>query len=194
MAAGLLVTRTTDEEQERDLGPAIARQMSGKPRVLFIAAGVSVVMAMIPAFRCSSSCRSRCCWRDRARCASGFARLDQREVAADRHAPRAHARDDRGKARAAAPGPSAGDRGCGAGAGCGARDGIERGNRDDAGADAGTLRPSAPGGGDRAQGARVRAAGQMGGPYPRCVDRFGRARGPGGSGADRTRDRGGAAP
>ena len=50
MAAGLLVTRTTDEEQERDLGPAIARQMSGKPRVLFIAAGVSVVMAMIPGF------------------------------------------------------------------------------------------------------------------------------------------------
>lgn len=50
MAAGLLVTRTTDEEQERDLGPAIARQMSGKPRVLFIAAGVSIVMAMIPGF------------------------------------------------------------------------------------------------------------------------------------------------
>lgn len=50
MAAGLLVTRTTDEEQERDLGPAIARQISGKPRVLFIAAGVSVVMAMIPGF------------------------------------------------------------------------------------------------------------------------------------------------
>lgn len=50
MAAGLLVTRTTDEEQERDLGPAIARQMSGKPRVLFIAAGVCVVMALIPGF------------------------------------------------------------------------------------------------------------------------------------------------
>jgi type III secretion protein V len=50
MAAGLLVTRTTDEERERDLGPAIARQMSGKPRVLFIGAGLCTLLAIIPGF------------------------------------------------------------------------------------------------------------------------------------------------
>jgi type III secretion protein V len=50
MAAGLLVTRTTDEEAERDLGPAIAAQMGGKPRVLFIAGGICVLMGLIPGF------------------------------------------------------------------------------------------------------------------------------------------------
>ena len=50
MAAGLLVTRTTDEEAERDLGPAIAAQIGGKPRVLFIAGGICVLMALIPGF------------------------------------------------------------------------------------------------------------------------------------------------
>lgn len=50
MAAGLLVTRTTDEERDGDLGPAIARQVTGKPRVLFIAAGLCLLMALIPGF------------------------------------------------------------------------------------------------------------------------------------------------
>jgi type III secretion protein V len=50
MAAGLLVTRTTDEERERELGPAIARQISSKPRVLFIASGLCVLLALIPGF------------------------------------------------------------------------------------------------------------------------------------------------
>lgn len=50
MAAGLLVTRTTDDESERDLGPAIAHQVSSKPRVLFIAAGMCVLMGLIPGF------------------------------------------------------------------------------------------------------------------------------------------------
>jgi len=50
MAAGLLVTRTTDETAERDLGPAIARQIAGKPHVLFIAAGLCVLMALVPGF------------------------------------------------------------------------------------------------------------------------------------------------
>jgi type III secretion protein V len=50
MAAGLLVTRTTDEDQERDLGPAIARQMSGKPRVLVIAGAMCMLMGLIPGF------------------------------------------------------------------------------------------------------------------------------------------------
>ncbi|WP_066477033.1 MULTISPECIES: flagellar biosynthesis protein FlhA [unclassified Sphingomonas] len=50
MAAGLLVTRTTDEDKDRELGPAIARQLSGKPRVLFIAAGLCVLLGLIPGF------------------------------------------------------------------------------------------------------------------------------------------------
>lgn len=50
MAAGLLVTRTTDEERERDLGPAIAAQIAGKPRVLIIAAGLCVLLGLIPGF------------------------------------------------------------------------------------------------------------------------------------------------
>ncbi|KHL25220.1 type III secretion pore protein [Croceibacterium mercuriale] len=50
MAAGLLVTRTTDETAERDLGPAIARQIVGKPHVLFIAAGLCLLLALVPGF------------------------------------------------------------------------------------------------------------------------------------------------
>nr|WP_247712069.1 flagellar biosynthesis protein FlhA [Qipengyuania qiaonensis] len=50
MAAGFLVTRTTDETSERDLGPAIAKQVAGKPHVLFIAAGMCLLMALIPGF------------------------------------------------------------------------------------------------------------------------------------------------
>jgi type III secretion protein V len=50
MAAGLLVTRTTDEERDRDLGPAIARQISGKPHVLMIAGGLAILLALVPGF------------------------------------------------------------------------------------------------------------------------------------------------
>ena len=50
MAAGLLVTRTTDEETERELGPAIARQIVGKPHVLIIAGTLALAMGLIPGF------------------------------------------------------------------------------------------------------------------------------------------------
>jgi type III secretion protein V len=50
MAAGLLVTRTTDEENDRELAPAIARQIASKPRVLFTAAGLCVLIGFIPGF------------------------------------------------------------------------------------------------------------------------------------------------
>jgi type III secretion protein V len=52
MAAGLLVTRTTDDEseKERDLGPAIARQIGSKPHVLMVAGGLALAMGLIPGF------------------------------------------------------------------------------------------------------------------------------------------------
>lgn len=50
MAAGLLVTRTTDEETERELGPAIARQLVGKPHVMIISGGLALAMGLIPGF------------------------------------------------------------------------------------------------------------------------------------------------
>ena len=50
MAAGLLVTRTTDPDKDGELGPAIAHQLSGKPRVLFIGAALCTLLAMIPGF------------------------------------------------------------------------------------------------------------------------------------------------
>jgi type III secretion protein V len=50
MAAGILVTRTTDEARDRDLGPAIARQISGKPHVLMIAGGMAVLLGLVPGF------------------------------------------------------------------------------------------------------------------------------------------------
>ncbi len=52
VAAGLLVTRTTDDENvaERDLAPAIAQQITGKPHVLMIAGGVSILLGLIPGF------------------------------------------------------------------------------------------------------------------------------------------------
>lgn len=50
MAAGILVTRTTDEARDRDLGPAIARQISGKPHVLMIAGGMAILLSLIPGF------------------------------------------------------------------------------------------------------------------------------------------------
>jgi type III secretion protein V len=50
MAAGLLVTRTTDEEKDADLGPAIAKQITNKPHVLLISGGLALAMGLIPGF------------------------------------------------------------------------------------------------------------------------------------------------
>jgi type III secretion protein V len=50
MAAGLLVTRTTDEEKDADLGPAIARQITNKPHVLLISGALAIAMGLIPGF------------------------------------------------------------------------------------------------------------------------------------------------
>ncbi|MGK6325161.1 FHIPEP family type III secretion protein [Sphingomonas sp. DT-51] len=50
LAAGLLVTRTTDETRERDLAPTILRQLSGKPHVLLVAGGLAAAMALVPGF------------------------------------------------------------------------------------------------------------------------------------------------
>jgi type III secretion protein V len=50
LAAGLLVTRATDDEDGRDLAPAIAQQIVGKPHVLMIAGGVAILLGIIPGF------------------------------------------------------------------------------------------------------------------------------------------------
>ena len=50
MSAGLLVTRTTDDEHDMHLGDAIGRQLMAKPRVLLVAGGLCVLFAMVPGF------------------------------------------------------------------------------------------------------------------------------------------------
>ncbi|MBV8209119.1 MAG: FHIPEP family type III secretion protein [Burkholderiaceae bacterium] len=50
MAAGLIVTRTTDEERDRHLGDAIRKQVTAKPRVLLVAGGICLLMSMVPGF------------------------------------------------------------------------------------------------------------------------------------------------
>jgi type III secretion protein V len=50
VAAGLLVTRTTDDETDRDLAPAIAQQITGKPHVMMIAGGIAMLFGLIPGF------------------------------------------------------------------------------------------------------------------------------------------------
>ncbi len=50
MAAGLLVTRTTDESKDSSLGQAIGQQIMSKPPVLFAAATLCLMMALIPGF------------------------------------------------------------------------------------------------------------------------------------------------
>ena len=49
MAAGLIVTRTTDED-DRHLGDAIRKQISAKPRVLLVAGGICALMIFVPGF------------------------------------------------------------------------------------------------------------------------------------------------
>ena len=50
MSAGLLVTRTTDDEHDKHLGDAIGRQLMAKPRVLLVAGGLCLLFAMVPGF------------------------------------------------------------------------------------------------------------------------------------------------
>jgi len=50
MSAGLIVTRATDDERDRHLGDAIGRQIAAKPRVLVIAGGLCLLLALVPGF------------------------------------------------------------------------------------------------------------------------------------------------
>ncbi len=49
MAAGLIVTRSADED-DRHLGDAIRKQIAAKPRVLLVSAGICLLMALVPGF------------------------------------------------------------------------------------------------------------------------------------------------
>jgi type III secretion protein V len=49
MAAGLIVTRTSDED-DKHLGDSIRKQIGAKPRVLLVAGGICVLMAFVPGF------------------------------------------------------------------------------------------------------------------------------------------------
>jgi type III secretion protein V len=49
MAAGLIVTRTTDEE-DKHLGDAVRKQLTAKPRVLVVAGGICALMGAVPGF------------------------------------------------------------------------------------------------------------------------------------------------
>jgi len=50
MAAGLIVTRTNDDEHDRHLGDAIRKQIAARPRVLVVAGGICLLMAVVPGF------------------------------------------------------------------------------------------------------------------------------------------------
>ena len=50
MAAGLMVTRTSDEDDTSNLGQTIQRQLSGNPRVLLGVGAVAFLMALVPGF------------------------------------------------------------------------------------------------------------------------------------------------
>jgi type III secretion protein V len=49
MAAGLIVTRTSDES-DKHLGDSIRKQVAAKPRVLVVAGGICLLMAFVPGF------------------------------------------------------------------------------------------------------------------------------------------------
>jgi len=49
MAAGLIVTRSSDED-DKHLGDSIRKQMTAKPRVLLVASGLCLLMAIVPGF------------------------------------------------------------------------------------------------------------------------------------------------
>ncbi len=50
IAAGLVVTRTTGEIDDRHLGDAITRQVSGQPRVMLITGILALLMTLVPGF------------------------------------------------------------------------------------------------------------------------------------------------
>jgi len=50
MAAGLIVTRTTDETRDSDLAAAIGRQLTAQPRVPFMVGGLCCAVAWVPGF------------------------------------------------------------------------------------------------------------------------------------------------
>jgi len=49
MAAGLIVTRTADED-DKHLGDSIRKQVAAKPRVLLVGGGICLLMAFVPGF------------------------------------------------------------------------------------------------------------------------------------------------
>jgi type III secretion protein V len=49
MAAGLIVTRTSDED-DKHLGDSIRKQITAKPRVLLVAGGICLLLALVPGF------------------------------------------------------------------------------------------------------------------------------------------------
>jgi len=50
MSAGLIVTRTTDEDNDGHLGDAVRRQFAAKPRVFLVAGAICWLLALIPGF------------------------------------------------------------------------------------------------------------------------------------------------
>ena len=50
IAAGLVVTRTTGEIDDKHLGEAIGRQISGQPRVVLIVGILAILLAFVPGF------------------------------------------------------------------------------------------------------------------------------------------------
>lgn len=50
LAAGLLVTRATDEENDANLGQAIHRQLTANPRVLLFVGAICFLAALVPGF------------------------------------------------------------------------------------------------------------------------------------------------
>jgi type III secretion protein V len=50
MAAGLIVTRSTDEQTNEHLGESIQRQFSAVPRVSLVAGGICLMLAFVPGF------------------------------------------------------------------------------------------------------------------------------------------------
>lgn len=50
MSAGLIVTRTTDEDNDGHLGDAVRRQFAAKPRVFLVSGAICWLLALIPGF------------------------------------------------------------------------------------------------------------------------------------------------
>lgn len=50
IAAGLVVTRTAGDEDDRHLGDAISRQVSGQPRVALVTGALALLLTLVPGF------------------------------------------------------------------------------------------------------------------------------------------------